>query len=108
MITKFSSRRPLTDVEEAEIQKMIALDPDAPEATDEELANAKPFAEVFPDLAAGIAREIARRGRPAQERTKTPVTIRLDDDLVAHFKATGKGWQTRINAALRKVSGLES
>ena len=30
----------------------------------------------------------------------------LDPDVIAHFKATGKGWQTRINAALRKAAGL--
>ncbi|ATA44200.1 hypothetical protein CK816_07555, partial [Brucella abortus] len=46
---KFSSKRPLTQEEEAEIQKMIASDPDAPEATDEQLAKAKPFKEAFPD-----------------------------------------------------------
>ncbi len=44
---KFSSKRPLTQEEEAEIQKMIASDPDAPEATDEQLAKAKPFKEAF-------------------------------------------------------------
>ena len=38
MVSKFSSRRPLNEGEESEIQKMIASDPDAPEATDEQLA----------------------------------------------------------------------
>lgn len=32
---------------------------------------------------------------------KTPVTIRLDPDVLAFFKAQGKGYQTRINAVLR-------
>ena len=32
---------------------------------------------------------------------KRPVTIRLDADIVDYFKAQGRGWQTRINAALR-------
>jgi hypothetical protein len=59
---KFSSKRPLTDEEEAEIQRRIANDTDAPEATDEELAQARPFREVFPDLAASIDEELARRG----------------------------------------------
>nr|WP_259665864.1 hypothetical protein [Rhizobium lentis] len=61
MAIKYPSTRPLTDEEEAEIQRMIASDPDNPELTDEELAMARPFREVFPDLAASIDRELARR-----------------------------------------------
>lgn len=53
---KFSSKRPLTDEEEAEIQRQIAADPDDAEATDDQLAQAKPFAETFPELAASIKR----------------------------------------------------
>jgi uncharacterized protein (DUF4415 family) len=30
----------------------------------------------------------------------------LDPDVIEHFKAEGKGWQTRVNAALRKAAGL--
>ena len=40
----------LTEEEEAEIQRQIAADPDDSEATDEQLAQAKPFTEAFPDL----------------------------------------------------------
>lgn len=106
MPVKFSSKRPLTEKEEAEIQRMIASDHDAPEATDEQMAQAKPFREAFPDLAKSIDREIARRGRPKADAPKKPVTIRLDPDLVEHYKAMGKGWQSRINSDLRKLSGL--
>lgn len=44
-----------------------------------------------------------RRGRPRSARPKVSTTIRLDADIVDHFKADGPGWQTRINEALRKV-----
>jgi hypothetical protein len=44
----FSSKRPLTDDEEAEIQGMIASDPDNPELNDEQIAGLRPFAEVLP------------------------------------------------------------
>ncbi len=54
MPVRFSSKRPLSDAEEAEMQRMIASDPDAPEATDEELAHGKSFRDAFPDLAKGI------------------------------------------------------
>ncbi len=42
-----------------------------------------------------------RRGRPKAETPKMPLTIRYDADVVEAFRATGKGWQTRMNAALR-------
>ena len=44
-------------------------------------------------------------GRPKAERPKTPVSIRLDADVVEHFRRTGPGWQSRINQALRKAMG---
>ncbi len=85
---------------EAEIQQRIASDPDAPEATDEQLAQARPFAEAFPELAASI-----RRGRgPGVKAKKEVVTLRLDPDVIAHFKGEGSGWQTRINDALRMLT----
>ena len=88
----------LTDEEEAEIQRQIAADPDDSDLTDEQIASAKPFAEAFPDLMESIRRA---RGRPPADDPKLPVTIRLDRDVVDKFKATGKGWQGRINAVLK-------
>jgi uncharacterized protein (DUF4415 family) len=40
-------------------------------------------------------------GRPKAENTKQALTVRYDVDVIEAFKATGKGWQTRMNAALR-------
>ncbi|MBX5226865.1 hypothetical protein HJC06_10555 [Rhizobium sp. NLR9b] len=60
MNSKYPSTRPLTDEEEAEVQRLIASDSDNPEATDEQIASARPFREVFPDLADSIDRELAR------------------------------------------------
>ena len=90
----------ISDAEEARIQEMIAGDPDAPEATDEELAGARPFAEVFPDLMESIARN---RGRPAIDKPRQQISLRLEPDVIAKFKATGKGWQSRINDVLKKA-----
>jgi uncharacterized protein (DUF4415 family) len=45
-------------------------------------------------------------GRPKKEAPKEAVNIRLDPDVVAYFRAGGPGWQSRINAALRKAAGL--
>jgi uncharacterized protein (DUF4415 family) len=45
-------------------------------------------------------------GRPKKTESKEAVNIRLDPDVLAYFRATGPGWQSRINQALRKVAGL--
>jgi uncharacterized protein (DUF4415 family) len=42
-----------------------------------------------------------KTGRPLGSGTKRQVSLRLDVDLIERFKATGKGWQTRINDSLR-------
>lgn len=73
---------------------------DSPELTDEQLAQAKPFAEVFPDLIASIRRS---RGRPPVEKPLQQISIRLDPDVIAKFKATGKGWQGRMNEVLKRA-----
>jgi len=46
------------------------------------------------------------RGRPTSKTRKQPVSLRLDPDIVAHFRRTGRGWQSRINAVLRKAAKL--
>jgi uncharacterized protein (DUF4415 family) len=48
-----------------------------------------------------------RPGRPKAARTKVSTTIRLDPEVLDRFKADGAGWQSRINAALRKAAGLD-
>lgn len=103
MGNKFKHLVDISDEEDAAITAAALADPDNPPLTDEELANMKPFREVFPDLAASIDREIARRGRPPLAETKQPVTIRLDQDVIDKFKATGKGWQGRMNDVLKRA-----
>ena len=45
-------------------------------------------------------------GRPPSANPKKQVTLRLDPDVIEKFRATGKGWQSRINAELRKALGI--
>lgn len=73
-------------------------DPDNPELTAREIAQAKPFTEVFPEIAA----KMRARG-PQKKPTKVSTTIRLDPDVLAKWRATGAGWQSRMNDALRKA-----
>ncbi len=71
-------------------------DEENPEWTDEMFARGIPF----PEFARQHGLKIP--GRPKAEITKQPVSLRLDPEIVAHFKAGGAGWQTRINAVLGK------
>ena len=53
----------------------------------------------WPEKFANVA---VRRGRPPVARPKISTTIRLSQDVIDHFRADGKGWQTRIDKALRE------
>lgn len=71
---------------------------DSPELTAQDIAAARPFAEVFPEMAAKMR---STRG-PQKTPTKVSTTIRLSPEVIAHFKAGGAGWQARIDAALKE------
>lgn len=80
---------------------------DSPELTDEELARMRPAREAMPASFFEALEEGRRaRGRPAVESPKKQVTLRLDSDVVETFRASGPGWQSRMNAALRKAAGI--
>lgn len=49
---------------------------------------------------------LTKRGRPPLDNPKRQVTLRLDSDLLARLRATGPGWQSRINDLLRKAVGV--
>ena len=83
--------------EDAAIEAGISADTDTAELDDEWFAKARPASEAHPEIV-----EVYRRTRGKQRApTKEQVTIRLDADVVAHFRGDGKGWQTRLNKALR-------
>jgi uncharacterized protein (DUF4415 family) len=77
-----------TAEEDKAINRGIAKDPDAVELTAELAARLQP---------------LRRRGRPVVERPKAPMTMRVDADVLDAIKATGTGWQTRVNAVLREA-----
>ncbi len=49
----------------------------------------------------GVPDNWHERAEAVMPRPKVPVSIRLDADLIEHFRSTGRGWQTRVNAILR-------
>jgi uncharacterized protein (DUF4415 family) len=90
-----SKRKPLTN-EAGEVRELTAAD----------FRRMRPAREVLPQLvgAKATAELLRPRGRPPKENPKAQVTLRLDAHVLNHFKATGPGWQTRINAALKRAA----
>ena len=84
--------------EETAINVGIARDPDAPEWTDDDFAKARPAVEVLPHIVVEQRRTRGRQKAPTKEK----VTLRLDADIVSHFRESGRGWQTKLNDALRR------
>ena len=77
-----------TPEEDTVITSAALSDPDVTPLTDEEWETVKPQVRI---------------GRPPSVKPlKVPTTIRFDADVLAALKATGKGWQTRVNEAMRE------
>lgn len=98
MLKKNAKSRRHTATSKRAPARKIWLDPDdAPEITDEMLDRAV--------LRHGD--KIIRRGRPPLGAVaKKSVTLRIDDDVLTAYRETGEGWQSRINADLRKARKL--
>ncbi len=73
---------------------------DSPELSEEFMKGMRPVSETHPEI---VERTRRTRG-PQKAPTKLHVTLRLDRDVVDHFKKGGRGWQTRINKALRDAA----
>lgn len=81
------------------------IDRDNPQADAAWFKRARPAKEVLPDLLGHNAAQhllSRKRGRPPLPTTKSHINLRLDADIVEQFKQSGRGWQTRMNLALRE------
>ena len=70
---------------------------DVPEATAEDFARARPFKEVFPEQ----YKAWKRMGRPPVESPKVHISFRLASDVVDGIRATGQGYNARVEKVLR-------
>jgi uncharacterized protein (DUF4415 family) len=78
-------------------------DVQSPELTADQMAQMRPFAEVLPKLAASI-----RKGRgPNKAPTKRLISLRLSGEVIEKYKAGGEGWQSRIDADLRRINKIK-
>jgi uncharacterized protein (DUF4415 family) len=84
------SRKPLVD-EDGEVRELTA----------EDFKHFRRAEEVIPGITEGTKRLRGQRGSQ-KAPTKEQITIRLDVEVVEQFRATGKGWQGRINEALKE------
>jgi uncharacterized protein (DUF4415 family) len=85
---------PPTPEEDAAITAAAESDPDAQPLTDAQLAAMVPMRSL--------------RGRPKSENRKLLLSVRYSPEVVAYFKSTGEGWQTRIDDVLRKYVARHS
>ena len=69
----------------------------SPELTDADFAAGRPMAEVFPELASSFK----KAGRPRAETPKLHIGFRLAADVVNGIRATGKGYNARVEKILR-------
>jgi uncharacterized protein (DUF4415 family) len=77
-------------------------DPENPEWTAPDFARARPASELPEELRAFFPKTRGIQKTP----TKIPVSLRLSAEVVEHFRATGPGWQSRIDEILKKAAGL--
>lgn len=74
-----------------------------PEWTSEDFKRARPMREMFPDIVDTFERARGQRG-PQKAPTKERVTLRLNREVVESYRASGPGWQTRLNDDLVKLN----
>jgi uncharacterized protein (DUF4415 family) len=82
-----NKRKPLTN-DEGEVRELMSAD-------------LKEFRAAEEILSAPLMKKLLIRGRAQQPIPKQRITIRLSRDVVERFRATGEGWQGRLDAALR-------
>jgi uncharacterized protein (DUF4415 family) len=80
---------------------------ESPPLSDETLAHMRPAREKHADIVRAHERGELRRRGAQKALTKVPTTIRLDRDVIEHFRASGRGWQTRLNDTLRHAIGKD-
>jgi uncharacterized protein (DUF4415 family) len=97
-MSKVSKKRPTivmpTVAEDKAITAAAKADPDAQPLTPKQLQAMVPLKSL--------------RGRPKSENKKQLVSVRYSPEVVAYFKSTGEGWQSRMDGVLRQYVARHS
>ena len=96
-MSKTSKRRavvPPTNEEDKKIVAAAKADPDARTLTPRQLKAMVPMR--------------ALRGRPKSANPKQLVSVRYSPEVLEYFKATGEGWQSRMDGVLRQYVSRRS
>lgn len=90
-----AKRKPLTDAD-GEVRELTA----------EDFKHFRSAAEVLLKIVGkrAAARMLKPRGRPKSPNAKVPISLRIDPETLARWKASGPGWQTRMAAVLTRTS----
>ena len=90
------NKKPLTD-KHGEVREL----------TREDMRLFRPATEVLPEIlgpklaAELLSRKPGQRG-PQKTPRKEPVTVRYSREVIEHFRSTGRGWQSRMDSALKE------
>jgi uncharacterized protein (DUF4415 family) len=82
-------------------KKPTRPDAENPEWTEQDFRQARPALELLPGEVVDAVRRYRGQRGPQKAPTKELISIRVDRDVVAAYRATGPGWQVRVNEALR-------
>jgi uncharacterized protein (DUF4415 family) len=95
------SRKPIDDLGDPNVE----FDEDNPEWTAEDFARAKPASELPPEILAAFPNTLRhfQEEERKKQQAKVPVSLRLSREVIEHFKATGAGWQARIDETLKEA-----
>jgi len=89
-------------VKEKDSKRLWADTDDAPELDEEFFAKARKLVGNKEVSDSEFRAAVRARGRPRKANPKIPVHIRFSPEVVAYFRSTGKGWQTRMDEALKE------
>jgi uncharacterized protein (DUF4415 family) len=82
---------------------MIDEEGEVRELTLEDMAHFRPAREALPAaLYEGLAAMKNRGGRPKSAAPKIQTAIRFEPEVLAALRATGRGWQTRVNDVMKE------
>lgn len=79
----------------------VRADAENPEWTASEVRQARPLMDALPKKTVAAVRRYRGQRGPQKSPTKELISVRIDRDIVAAYRASGPGWQTRMNDALR-------